>query len=277
MFNHSKDEAIRKGLPEELQPFFVRPSDTVLPCILCVLEMHLKEIDETGSVMTDYQIPVPYKYVIAKGHRMVKGIPVVDAPYSYELGLEVDEEYEEEAEETEDDNPFAMGAMAVGDVVLPFKGQPEGVRMGIDGTGLTVMVFLDKPTLEEVRQLKVGAPIEFRLWHRRNILLLLLKPDTMNWMEAPYHPQRSRQTVELAPLPPGKGYALTLVLVNTATGRIENLRLTSLPCDTGKALKEAVDMLKTAPFDNEGYRQELQKVFAFSTTDELVRQARSGN
>lgn len=80
-----------KGLPEELEPYHYYISDTG-HCIMCVLEMHLVE---AKGYMDDYEIPVPVKYVLEKGYRIVEGYIIIDAGYHITLGLDVDEKYTE--------------------------------------------------------------------------------------------------------------------------------------------------------------------------------------
>ena len=79
-------------LPDELKPYHYY----LLDCghsIMCVLETHLEEAQESG--MDDYEVPVSVKYVIKKGYRFVNGYVIVDAEYSSEVGLLVDDEYSE--------------------------------------------------------------------------------------------------------------------------------------------------------------------------------------
>jgi len=78
-------------MPDELQPYHYYILDSG-HAIMCVLQVHLKEA--TGN-MDDYEVPVPVKYVLEKGYRFVDGYVVVDADYSMEIGLIVDDKYTE--------------------------------------------------------------------------------------------------------------------------------------------------------------------------------------
>ena len=80
------------NLPEELKLYHYY----LLDCghsIMCVLETHLAEAQKTS--MDDYEVPVPVKYVLEKGYRFVGQYVVIDAEYSGELGLMVDDKYYE--------------------------------------------------------------------------------------------------------------------------------------------------------------------------------------
>lgn len=77
-------------LPDDLRPYNYYILDAG-HSIMCVLEAHLEEARKTN--MDDYEIPVPVKYVLEKGYRFVDQYIVVEADYSSEIGLMVDDEY----------------------------------------------------------------------------------------------------------------------------------------------------------------------------------------
>ena len=79
------------GLPEDLKPYHYYILDSG-HSIMCVLEMHLEEAKEN---MDDYEVPVPVKYVLEKGYRLIDGYIIVEADYSSELGLLTDDKYDE--------------------------------------------------------------------------------------------------------------------------------------------------------------------------------------
>lgn len=61
--------------------------------IKCVLNNHLAEALKTD--MRIYLVPVPVKYVLEKGYRIINGYVVCDAPYDKFVGLIVEEKYRE--------------------------------------------------------------------------------------------------------------------------------------------------------------------------------------
>jgi hypothetical protein len=78
-------------MPEELKPYHYY----LLDCghsIMCVLELHL--VEAKGS-MDDYEVPVPVRYVLGNGYRLVDGYVIVEADYDSEIGLIVDDKYSE--------------------------------------------------------------------------------------------------------------------------------------------------------------------------------------
>lgn len=78
-------------LPDELKPYHYYLLDAG-HSIMCVLETHLAEAQ---SNMDDYEVPVPIKYMMEKGYRFMDGYVVVEAEYSMEIGLIVDDKYYE--------------------------------------------------------------------------------------------------------------------------------------------------------------------------------------
>lgn len=81
-----------KDLPDELKPYNYYVIDGG-HSIMCVLEKHLKEIENIDMDM--HEVAVPVKYVLEKGYRFVDGYVVVEAPYDQSFGLEVEEGYYE--------------------------------------------------------------------------------------------------------------------------------------------------------------------------------------
>jgi len=78
-------------MPEELRTYHYYILDSG-HAIMCILEAHL---EEANGNMDDYEVPVPVKYVLEKGYRFVDGYVVVEADYSMEVGLIVDDKYTE--------------------------------------------------------------------------------------------------------------------------------------------------------------------------------------
>lgn len=80
------------AIPDKLEPYHYYIKDSG-HCIVSVLETHLG-VAQKENKMDDYEVPIPVKYVLENGYRIVDGYVVVDAPYDPILGLDVDEKYE---------------------------------------------------------------------------------------------------------------------------------------------------------------------------------------
>lgn len=80
-------------MPDELLPYHYYILDGG-HCIMCVLECHLKEVENDMDMDMD-EVPVPVKYVLEKGYRKLRSYIIIDAKYDPVLGLVVDDKYSE--------------------------------------------------------------------------------------------------------------------------------------------------------------------------------------
>jgi hypothetical protein len=82
-------------LTDELNNWYCFTSDGG-HSILCLLECHLEEaFKETEDEIYKHLVPVPVKTVL-KNYRVELGLIVVDLPYSFEMGLEIEDEDDNE-------------------------------------------------------------------------------------------------------------------------------------------------------------------------------------
>lgn len=86
-------------LPKELEPFACYIPDSG-NCILCIPECLLTEAKEDGD-LNQFEVPVPYRYVLAKGYRMIENnqFVVCDVKYDNMMGVVVPPEYEDDYDE----------------------------------------------------------------------------------------------------------------------------------------------------------------------------------
>lgn len=95
-------------LPKELEPFHVYITDCGhcimgIPNVLRENTMNfLKKLDKpvlwdqlSTDDVYDYEVPVPVKYVLTHGFKVMDGYVWLDVPYDETFGADVDEEYEE--------------------------------------------------------------------------------------------------------------------------------------------------------------------------------------
>lgn len=66
------------------------------------------------------------------------------------------------------------------------------------------------------------------------------------------------------------GYATTIMVIDTATGKVVTQRLYGLDTSTSRSLKKIVEAQKKIPFDKISYGYNLRKIYASYTTDQLV-------
>ena len=81
------------NLPSELEPFAYYYLDGG-HCICAVPECFLEEAKAKHN-LDDYEVPIPVKFVLEKGYRIIDNHVICDAPYDDELGLITPETYSE--------------------------------------------------------------------------------------------------------------------------------------------------------------------------------------
>ena len=116
----------------------------------------------------------------------------------------------------------------VGKVVPEFARHPEGCHVGFDAGGISVVTFFNRPTDDEVSQFSEGSAIQLAVSHMRGVLLMLIKPGTLSWMDAPYNPLVG-EAPPLPDIPDGQGLSCVLYLVDGISGTIRHMRLIGLP------------------------------------------------
>lgn len=81
------------GLPAELKELCYWLPDSgynIMAIPESVLKEHFGDMD-----LWRHECPMPVKYVLEKGYKWFEGYLVVDAPYSHDFGLIVDDKYTE--------------------------------------------------------------------------------------------------------------------------------------------------------------------------------------
>ena len=80
-------------LPEELRKFnYYYYLDGAGHVVMAIPESLLPQAIKSGN-FDDYECPIPCRYILAKGYRFHDGYVVCDAPYSKELGVDIDESW----------------------------------------------------------------------------------------------------------------------------------------------------------------------------------------
>lgn len=160
--------------------------------------------------------------------------------------------------------------LEVGQVMQEYKGHAEGVQFNMDDTGATMLVFFNNPTPKEKEQFKSENKFEIRFLDINDAVIITVKIGNLEWMDAPYSPHLSKNLTVLQEITEGTGYSLTLVLINSVSGKIETMRLIGLNTRFSQNLRNAILKLREKPFDRTYYRNTLNNIFARFTTKKLV-------
>ncbi len=163
----------------------------------------------------------------------------------------------------------------VGNIYPQAKGHMEGCYFDISDEGGTLLVYFDHPTKEEKEAFKAKERFELRMLEMSDIMMFLVKFGSLNWMDAPYNPHLSRNLSGIR-REEGKGLKLTIMLFDTATGKLETLRLVSLSERMTDKIRKAYKELMARPFERSVYDRKIDLVFARYSTNDLVKMSGSG-
>ena len=152
----------------------------------------------------------------------------------------------------------------------------EGVLFNVTNTGLQLEVYFNNPTENEINNFKSKSPYKFGLFKKDGILFFLSKFGNLNWMDAPYSVGlcKDMDSIVLQELPPTGGYALTVVLVNAATGVLVTGRVIGLQHRFSKVLKDAFDKQKSlGKIDRLEYFKAIHNIFATYSSSDMAKDA----
>ena len=161
-----------------------------------------------------------------------------------------------------------MTNYSVNQRVPEFRG-PDGLFLNIDSAGILLLCRMDRPTSNERRAFNSSQPIKIGMGTLHGILVWTVGFGDLQAMDCTYSPQIVPAPPELENPEEGQGYAMTVILADGATGRIEKLRLIGLPHDFSIAMKKMYDEIRNRQID---YRKSIAAIYS-QTTQQLDDQA----
>lgn len=166
-----------------------------------------------------------------------------------------------------------MTTYTVGTRYPEFATGADIIRSAVTASGITLTVSLAGISASEEAQFRQGAPFEIRFCTVRGVFFWLVKFGDMDWMDAPYNPALG-EPVELDLIDDSEGYALTIMLFDSTTGELHNVRLIGLGTDFSRAVRREIQGLLAEPLPAYLYDNALAAVMAAYPTRDLVRMAR---
>lgn len=164
-----------------------------------------------------------------------------------------------------------MRYIKTGKILPEAIGHKEGVYFDVDDSGASLIVYFNSPTDEELAQFREGHKFEIRYIELQNIIMFTVKIGNLNWMDSPYSPHLSKNLTRLTAPEDGQGLALTLILIDSYTGTVKNVRLLGLSTSfTQKLLKDLVLQLEK-PFDKSVYLTALNRIYQRYTTNQISK------
>ena len=165
----------------------------------------------------------------------------------------------------------------VGEFYEEAIGHPEGCYFDITDEGAEMIVYFNSPTPKEIENFKSQNRFEMRLIVLSWIMVFVVKFGSLNWMDSPYTPHLSKRLS--GPIPEahdGKGLSLTVMLFDSATGKLKSFRLISLSEKFTNTIKKESDKLLRGNFDKREYEQSIALLFAKYSTKALVNMTNPG-
>jgi len=119
------------------------------------------------------------------------------------------------------------------------SGNGIGAIFDYTDNGCISHIFIDGPTHAELANIGHGD-IETALAVVEDVIFVLFKFGSFNWMDFPYNFSLSTQLSRVDYVKAGDGLALSIVVVDTATTLIKTMRVVSLGYDFSKAFIDVI-------------------------------------
>lgn len=154
-------------------------------------------------------------------------------------------------------------------------------KTGVDGcvmeyqqvSGLTLLYMLKKPNIMERRAFNSSQPFQIAFTSILDVGFFCIKVGNMEWSDCAFSPCIYDEHPILEPLEPGKGYALNMLLIDSANGEIMDIRMIGLGHEFCKKFREWFMEAQTKLISREQYQKTVNMVMRRYTTQELVNRA----
>jgi len=161
--------------------------------------------------------------------------------------------------------------LRVGEVIPQFIGHAEGTLFDFNSSGATMIVFFDNPMPDEVEQFESGKNFEMRMTELSGIIFITAKIGNLSWMDFPYSPHLSNEKPVFKDIRVDTGYSLSLMLVNSQSGKLERLRLIGMSERFSKEFKKVSEVTLEKPFDRNNYYDNLNALYRRYATRQIVK------
>lgn len=162
-----------------------------------------------------------------------------------------------------------MNMYEVGEVYNELRSLQEGVRFDMTDKGGMLVIYFNKPTNKEIKDVREGQ-IRFRMFVMDEIIFILSKFGTMPWMDSPYHVALSKNLTSLGEIEEGEGYSCNIILVDSSKGKIEAMRLISFNSRYSRELKKNIESQQHREFNEVDYNIRLSNILNNYTTKRMV-------
>ena len=145
----------------------------------------------------------------------------------------------------------------------------EGIKVDFENSGGQLYIVFNNPTKQEIEEIR-KEDCKIGIFEKNEVIFLLFKFGDMEWMDVPYTVHLSKGLV-LEKIQPGMGYAITILLINSANGILEAIRLVSMPTKISQLFYDAVQRQRIQIFDYSKYWNTLDKIYSQYETKDMVK------
>lgn len=130
----------------------------------------------------------------------------------------------------------------------------------------------DRITAKELKAVKNGTP-QFGLKVIGDVLFFLCRLGNLNWMDFPYNIHATEYADLSEDIPDGKGYGLTIVLIEALDHRVAAIRHVGMATEISRKIRDILIDQAQRPFNPQQWVAEYMRLQRKYTTEDLVRQA----
>lgn len=158
-----------------------------------------------------------------------------------------------------------------GQPIEGMKGRPDGCIVDVTDSGVSVLVLMNRPTQKEICQFESGKDVKVKLLSMRGIIFFLLKMGDNKWIDAPYNVHLSKNLTNLQKPVDGEGYAMHIMLIDTATGNLEKQKLYGMSHGTSNNLYKMVMEQSDMTFNERKYGENIMEIYRLYSTNKLLK------
>ena len=148
----------------------------------------------------------------------------------------------------------------------------EGCRVDLNDTGFNFCIYFNRPTDDEIYDITKGD-FKFGYYLEKNVLLLLFKFGTMEWMDSPYSVHLSKNLSKIPCIDnSNSGLALNIYFIDASNGILKGMRLIGLKNKTSKMLLDDIRKQKEMPYKD--FSMNLNEIYRKYPTKALVSMAK---
>lgn len=144
----------------------------------------------------------------------------------------------------------------------------EGVTFDFDNSGGHLLIKLSNPSKSETSEVKKGK-LSIGLCTYKDIVLLLYKFGSLEWMDVPYSIHLSDE-YRFCDSCNNKGFANYIYLIDANTGILKAMRLVSWNTKFSNVFQKEVEAQKLIDFNAKSYDANLKTLYANYSTKDLI-------